>query len=113
MSNGVKFCRGTLGSFQTLKVKDPNTLYFITDGSNKISYLYLGDQLIVGGQDQGVLSITDLEGVELNNVSNGDLLTYNAEKGVWVNQQPLKYLTQQDLENYLSWGEIKTKGEKT
>lgn len=116
MSNGVKFCRGTLDSFQTLKQKDPNTLYFITDNRKKTSYLYLGEQLIVGGNDVGVLSISDLSNTKINKVADGDVLTYNAETKQWINKTPKQYITESDLnlllEDYvLSWGEIKEKGD--
>lgn len=99
MSNGVKFCRGTLDSFQTLKVKDPNTLYFITNNREGKSYLYLGNDLIVGGDNTDLLP---------TGAKDGDVLTYDAKSQQWVSKSPTKYVTEDDLNDYiLSWGEIK------
>lgn len=99
MSNGVKFCKGTLDSFQALKIKDPNTLYFITNTREGKNYLYLGKDLIAGGENTEVLP---------TGIRDGDILTYDAKSQSWVSKPPVKYVTEEDLNDYvLSWGEIK------
>lgn len=49
MANEVKFMSGNKVAFDNLIPKDSNTIYFITDGDNKL--IYKGDQLYTPGTD--------------------------------------------------------------
>lgn len=79
--NYVKFYRGTPEAFKNA-VKDKDTLYFITATDSDKGSLYLGEKLISGD----ISSITDLEGILLTNVKEGDLLIYNEENNAWINK---------------------------
>lgn len=83
----VKFQRGTLAAFNNLRAKDPDTLYFIyADANNQYGSLYLGDKLISGGEVTVVSSsLADLSDVNLANVADGQILSYNAASGKWKN----------------------------
>jgi hypothetical protein len=48
MANYVKFMRGTVAAYEKLKVKDDDTLYFLSNNDGKEGYLYLGTKLIAG-----------------------------------------------------------------
>lgn len=83
--NYVKFQRGSIGQYNRLAVKDPNTLYFIYESTTATTgSLYLGNKLIsdnVGGSDEVTLaSLTD---VITTSANAGDFLVLNSE-GKWV-----------------------------
>ena len=83
----VKFQRGTLAAYQNLRVKDPDTLYFIyADANNQYGSLYLGDKLISGGEVSVVSSsLANLSDVNLANAADGQILSYDAASGKWKN----------------------------
>lgn len=83
----VKFQRGTLAAYNNLRTKDPDTLYFIyADANNQYGSLYLGDKLISGGEVSVVSSsLADLSDVNLANVADGQILSYDAVSGKWKN----------------------------
>ena len=85
--NYVKFQRGTLTAYNNLRVKDPDTLYFIyADANNQYGSLYLGDKLISGGEVSVVSSsLADLSDVNLTNAADGQILSYDATSGKWKN----------------------------
>ncbi len=85
--NYVKFQRGTLAAYNNLRVKDPDTLYFIyADANNQYGSLYLGDKLISGGEVSVVSSsLADLSDVNLTNAADGQILSYDATSGKWKN----------------------------
>jgi hypothetical protein len=80
-NNYVKFVRGTSLAFENVINKDSDTLYFITDSDSGRGSLYLGDKLI-----SGVANLTDLQDILVSEVSDKDLLTYDAESGKWTNK---------------------------
>lgn len=80
-NNYVKFVRGTSLAFANVISKDPDTLYFITDSDSSQGSLYLGDKLI-----SGVANLKDLQDILINEVSDKNLLTYDAESGKWINK---------------------------
>lgn len=85
-NNYVKFIRGTTAAFTALTVKDPNTLYFISD-DNVSGKLYLGSKLISGGGggSSDVANLNDLADVVISTVGDKQLLIYNAETSKWEN----------------------------
>lgn len=85
--NYVKFQRGTLNAYNRLTNKDKDTLYFIyADEHNQYGSLYLGDKLISGGEISVVSSaLNDLTDVTLANLSNGQILSYDASANLWKN----------------------------
>lgn len=80
-NNYVKFVRGTSLAFENVINKDSDTLYFITDSDSGKGSLYLGDKLI-----SGVANLADLQDILISEVSDKDLLTYDAESGKWTNK---------------------------
>ena len=85
--NYVKFQRGTLAAYTNLRVKDPDTLYFIyADANNQYGSLYLGDKLISGGEVSVVSSsMSDLSDTQLSNVQDGQILVYDSSASKWKN----------------------------
>ena len=85
--NYVKFQRGTLAAYNNLRVKDPDTLYFIyADANNQYGSLYLGDKLISGGEVSVVSSsMSDLSDTQLSNVQDGQILVYDSSTSKWKN----------------------------
>lgn len=85
--NYVKFQRGTLTAYNNLRVKDPDTLYFIyADANNQYGSLYLGDKLISGGEVSVVSSsMSDLSDTQLSNVQDGQILVYDSSISKWKN----------------------------
>ena len=83
----VKFQRGTLAAYNNLRTKDPDTLYFIyADANNQYGSLYLGEKLISGGEVSVVSSsLADLSDVNLANIADGQILSYDAASGKWKN----------------------------
>lgn len=83
----VKFQRGTLAAYNNLRVKDPDTLYFIyADANNQYGSLYLGDKLISGGEVSVVSSsMSDLSDTQLSNVQDGQILIYDSSTSKWKN----------------------------
>lgn len=76
----VKFSRGTPLAYQNLKVKNNDTLYFITDTSTSESKLYLGNELI----SAEISKLSDLKDLIISAVGEKDLLVYDGEH--WVNK---------------------------
>lgn len=85
--NYVKFQRGTLAAYNNLRVKDPDTLYFIyADANNQYGSLYLGNKLISGGEVSVVSSsMSDLSDTQLSNVQDGQILVYDSSTSKWKN----------------------------
>ena len=81
----VKFMRGTQAAYNALAQKDPNTLYFITDGNKGFGALYLGESVISGGDI--VLtsaSLKELSDVIVEATKENSFLVQNAD-GKWDN----------------------------
>lgn len=86
LANYVKFRRGTPDSYTALTVKDPDSLYFISEQNALQGVLYLGDKLISGSISAST-SLNDLSDVLLgNNVSANSLLIYDGTQQKWVNK---------------------------
>ncbi len=83
--NYVKFLRGTPAAWQSIDVKDSDTLYFIAeDGADK-GKLYLGSKLIADGDAATFLK--DLEDVLVGEgIPTDSLLVYDGVQQKWVNQ---------------------------
>lgn len=84
--NYVKFVRGTTQLWNTLVVKDPDTLYFIIDSGQAQGALYLGSTLIAGQIDSPAISLKSLEDVLIENVGDRELLVYDQATSKWKNE---------------------------
>ena len=86
LENYVKFLRGTPTAYSNLTKKDPDTLYFISDGGEYGS-LYLGSTLIAGGSVPESISINSLKDVAISQgLSDKSLLVYDESSKNWVNK---------------------------
>ena len=83
----VKFSRGLVSSYNSLRVKDPDTLYLVYESKEADKgKLYLGEKLISNIGNSSTQSLNDLSDVVINNeLSDGMLLQYNGStgKGIW------------------------------
>lgn len=80
----VKFIRGTPKAWKTLKKKDPDTLYFISEEKAEGGRLFLGDKLISSGDGKADLKLEELEDVLTSeDIKNNSCLVYNKEMGLW------------------------------
>lgn len=88
LTNYVKFLRGTSNAYNGLTVKDPDTLYFISETDQKVGKLYLGDILVAGNVTSDGTSVMDslgeLTDVNLQGLADKDFLGYDAATGKWV-----------------------------
>lgn len=89
LNNYVKFLRGTPTAYETLKVKDKDTLYFITSPNQTVGKLYLGDILVAGNVTSDGTSVLDslaeLTDVNLQGLVTGQVLGYNGTEWVPMN----------------------------
>ena len=85
LPNYVKFQRGSLVSYNRLRTKDADTLYFIYDAEDQTrGTLYLGDRLIGGvGGEGGASNLSELSDVIVSAAQTGDFLVLNSE-GKWT-----------------------------
>lgn len=81
MANYVKFKRGLIDDFNKLKIKEPDTLYFIYDTDETIAELWLGNKRIASSS---FLSLTGLQDILITEIKDKDLLVY--ESGKWINK---------------------------
>lgn len=90
MVNYVKFLRGTPKAFTELAVKDPNTLYFISEKEADRGSLYLGSKLISASTSSpsGEISVKDLKDVIIDNdvLVDGSILMYDFDQKKWINK---------------------------
>lgn len=79
----VKFSRGLVSSYNSLRVKDPDTLYLVYESKEADKgKLYLGEKLISSVGNSSVQSLNDLSDVVINGeLSDGMLLQYNGSTG--------------------------------
>lgn len=85
----VKFIRGTFKAWKNLKVKDPDTLYFISEKGAHSGFLYLGDKLISSSGGVSTLNLSDLKDISLSEeIEDGSALVYNAETELWEDRKP-------------------------
>ena len=101
--NYVKFQRGTLQAYETLKASgrlDDNTLYFIrTEDEGGVGRLYMGNNLISGG-DIVLQSakLNDLEDVITSGANTNSFLVFNGEKWVTKTLEEVAELIVKDIE---------------
>ena len=81
LPNYVKFYRGTQAAFDKLTVKNDDTLYFISENGSIVGQLYLGNKLISGISD---VYLNDILDIEIKNVIDKDILSYDAISQKWV-----------------------------
>lgn len=80
----VKFLRGTPMAWESIQVKDPNTLYFIAEPSATSGKLYLGNKLISGGGDGSAVTLNDLEDILIEgNIPSDAVLIYDETAQKW------------------------------
>lgn len=95
-ANYVKFRRGTPKEFELLKVKDSDTLYFISRPEDDFGSLYLGTKLIAGGIEAGdcaFSSLKHLQDVLIGaDLADRHILIYDEEADSWVNRALLEAL---------------------
>lgn len=80
----VKFQRGSQVAYDSLKIKDNDTLYFITSAEDNSGKLYLGTRLISSGLNAAG-KLSELADIVINNLNTDDILIYNGK--TWVNTQ--------------------------
>lgn len=80
----VKFLRGTPMAWESIQVKDPNTLYFIAEPSATSGKLYLGNKLISGGGGGSAVTLNDLEDILIEgNIPSDAVLIYDETAQKW------------------------------
>lgn len=75
--------RGPLAAYNALQTKDNDTLYFITDGTNNKTLLYLGQNLISDSSDTlspAARNFLNSLPVDENQINNGDIQVYVIEE---------------------------------
>lgn len=82
----VKFQRGSQVAYDSLKIKDNDTLYFITSAEDNSGKLYLGTRLISSGLNTAG-KLSELADIVINNLNTDDILIYNDKTKTWVNTQ--------------------------
>lgn len=80
----VKFQRGSQIAYDSLKIKDDDTLYFITNAEDNSGKLYLGTRLISSGLNTAG-KLSELADIVINNLNTDDVLIYNGTS--WINTQ--------------------------
>ena len=87
MVSYVKFIRGTRDSWNKLTTKDKDTLYFIYDDKDsEEGVLYLGDKLISSNSNT-------INGIDVTNLHDGDVLVYNESTNTWSTRAPLHIIS--------------------
>ena len=86
MAKYVKFIRGTPTAYDNLRIKEADTLYFISETDAVTGKLYIGDKLVNSNLTMQDLQfyLSKLEDVDVSNVEHGDLLSYNAMDQKWI-----------------------------
>lgn len=80
----VIFIQGTPRAFRNLEVKDPNTLYFISEKDSNRGTLYLGDKVICSSLSS-ITKLADLSDMLLSeNIPIDSMLIYDGEH--WVDK---------------------------
>lgn len=84
--NFVKFLRGNVSEFNALEKKDPDTLYFIYEEDSDVGQLWIGDRLITEhvDKDKAIDKLEELIDVDVSNISDKQILSWNKEKKKWV-----------------------------
>jgi hypothetical protein len=82
-SNYVKCIRGSRSAYDSLAIKDSNSLYFVfSDHGKDNSALYLGSELIA---DNGANNLDELKNVLIQSLADKDLLFYDKTSLQWKN----------------------------
>lgn len=86
MANYVKFMRGTPTAYENLRLKEEDTLYFISESDAATGKLYIGDKLINAEMSQTDFKIylNKLEDVDISGAKQNDLLGYDEVSQKWI-----------------------------
>lgn len=80
--NYVKFARGNIKAWESLRFKDPDTIYFIYENNaSTTGSLYLGSKLICSGIEKKCI-LDDVASQE--GILNNSLIVYDEENQEWV-----------------------------
>ena len=85
MVHYVQFFRGSPESYANLKVKNMDTLYFLSENNSEEGKLYLGTKEI-SGTSFGDMTLSDISNIEINEgaLQTGDILIYNEDTRKWM-----------------------------
>ena len=88
MVHYVQFFRGSPESYANLKVKNMDTLYFLSDNNMDEGKLYLGTKEI-SGTSFGDMTLSDISNIEINEgtLHTGDVLIYNEDTRKWISSK--------------------------
>ena len=86
MANYVKFMRGTPKAYDDLRIKEMDTLYFISETDAITGKLYVGNKLINSELtfDDLKIYLNKLEDVDLTGAKQNNLLGYDISSGKWI-----------------------------
>lgn len=87
VANYVKFLRGTVGAYNNLKTKHPDTLYFVYEDESSVSgKMYLGEKLVSSNatQTEVVQYFRSLLDVNVEDAKYHDILTYDSTQEKWI-----------------------------
>lgn len=86
MANYVKFMRGTPTAYKNLRLKEKDTLYFISESDAVTGKLYIGDKLINAEMSQTDFKVylNKLEDVDISGAKQNDLLGYDEVSQKWI-----------------------------
>lgn len=86
MANYVKFMRGTPTAYENLRLKEEDTLYFISESDAATGKLYIGDKLVNAEMSQTDFKIylNKLEDVDISGAKQNDLLGYDEVSQKWI-----------------------------
>lgn len=84
MNSLIKLVKGSSEAFKNLKIKDPNTFYFISESNEEQGKLYLGSKQITCDFN-GITKLEELLDIELPSVLiNEQILAYNVNNEKWT-----------------------------
>ena len=87
MNSFIKVVKGNAEAFKNLKIKDPNTFYFIADLNDVEGKLYLGSKQITC-DIKGINYLKDLLDIDLPQVlTDEQILAYNVSSEKWTAYQ--------------------------
>lgn len=88
MLHYVKFIQCYSEEYSRIRIKESDTLYFVSDPDSLKASLYLGDKLIGGGSvSEGMITLQEIEDIFLSNdLAHSDLLVYDNIIGKWTNK---------------------------
>lgn len=86
MANYVKFMRGTPTAYENLRLKEEDTLYFISESDAVTGKLYIGNKLVNAEMSQTDFKVylNKLEDVDISGAKQNDLLGYDEVSQKWI-----------------------------